>query len=61
LREEEKSGGKRARRQKTEKEREIYGTMSMSSDRLNEEKCVQFQINSDNGDSVAVRLFYGQA
>lgn len=32
-----------------ERKREIYGTMSMSSVRLNEEKCTQFQINSDNG------------
>lgn len=57
----EKAGGKRARRQRTEKEREIYGTMSMSNVRLNEEKCAQFQINSDNGEFPATGHVCSQA
>lgn len=54
FRSEIKLGGKTAEKdpagksQRENTSEEIYGTMSMSSGRLNEEKCTQFRINYNN-------------
>lgn len=44
---------KNSRMRGKESERKIYGTMSMSNERLNEKKWTQFRINCNNG--IAVR------